>query len=101
MAKHPVSRLFVCTILSALVACSEKRIPVSLEFVAKWDGEPLSCTSDGLAKLFGQADLDDGIRTDCSSGPSEGDCAGSIEALGLTFDGRLNQHVQRVIGDFQ
>jgi uncharacterized repeat protein (TIGR04052 family) len=51
-----------------------------------------------LAKLFGQADLEDGIRTDCSSGPSEGNCAEPFEALGLPFDGRPNKHAQRVIG---
>jgi len=261
-AKHPSSRLIVCTILFALVACSESRVPVSLEFAATWDGDPLSCTSDGLAltdlrfyvsevrtrsstgaerplrltpdplwsdgnvalidlesgdgacangtaatnsavvgtsdstdiagvtftlgvpfefnhanpllakpplddaamhwhwrsgykflragiatdedgnwmhlgstgcegavrdisgcrfpnrvvieienysqnsgpieidlaKLFEQADLEDGIRTDCSSGPSESNCAGPFEALGLTFDGRPIHHAQKVIG---
>jgi uncharacterized repeat protein (TIGR04052 family) len=54
-----------------------------------------------LAILFGQVDLEDGIRTDCSSGPSESDCAEPFGSLGLTFGGVPNQHSQRVIGASQ
>lgn len=83
----------------AVRAISGCRFPnrVSVE-VANYsqDSDPIEID---LAKLFEQADLDDGFRTDCSSGPSEGDCAGPFAALGLTFDGHPNQHPQRVIGD--
>ena len=51
-----------------------------------------------LAELFRHADLEDENQTNCSSGPSESECAGPFEALGLTFDGIPNQHPQRVIG---
>jgi uncharacterized repeat protein (TIGR04052 family) len=39
-----------------------------------------------LAALFRDVDLDDGRRSDCSSGPAEEPCAEPFRALGLGFD---------------
>ncbi len=49
-----------------------------------------------LAELFRDVDLEDGIRTDCSSSPAESACAAPFEALGLDFGGRTNDQTQRV-----
>jgi uncharacterized repeat protein (TIGR04052 family) len=40
-----------------------------------------------LAALFEGVDLDDGIRSDCSSGPSESACTRPFANLGLAFGG--------------
>lgn len=39
-----------------------------------------------VAALFQDVDLDDGNRSDCSSGPAEESCAEPFRALGLEFD---------------
>ncbi|MDH4055899.1 MAG: metallo-mystery pair system four-Cys motif protein [Gammaproteobacteria bacterium] len=39
-----------------------------------------------LSALFRDVDLDDGVRSDCSSGPAEVSCAEPFSALGLEFD---------------
>jgi uncharacterized repeat protein (TIGR04052 family) len=38
-----------------------------------------------LAALFAGVDFSDGVRSDCSSGPAESECAAPFEALGLPF----------------
>jgi len=42
-ARRPASCLPVFIFLALTAACSSKRIPVTLEFVATWKGQPLQC----------------------------------------------------------
>jgi len=49
-----------------------------------------------LAELLGDVNLQDGIRSDCSSSPAEAACAAPFEALGLTMGGSTNLQPQRV-----
>lgn len=44
-----------------------------------------------LAALFRETDLENGVRSDCSSGPAETECAGMFAALGLALDGGANK----------
>ena len=39
-----------------------------------------------LTALFASVDLQDGIRTDCQSGPANADCIGVFWKLGLAFE---------------
>jgi uncharacterized repeat protein (TIGR04052 family) len=43
-----------------------------------------------LSVLFDGVDLDDGLRSDCSSGPAETACAAPFDALGLPFGEQRN-----------
>ena len=76
-----------------ITACSfPNRVSVELsDFSPATD----SITVD-LAELFRGVDLDDGVRSDCSSSPAEATCADPFESLGLAFNGVTNQQVQRV-----
>lgn len=38
-----------------------------------------------LADLFAEVDLDDGVKSDCSSGPEEDSCVAPFEKLGIQF----------------
>jgi len=49
LAKPPASRLLLVTILIACAACSEKRVPVHIEFSASWAGQPVQCDDTPLA----------------------------------------------------
>jgi uncharacterized repeat protein (TIGR04052 family) len=43
-----------------------------------------------LGQLFAAIDLEDGVASDCSSGPAESACAAPFDALGLDFAERTN-----------
>jgi uncharacterized repeat protein (TIGR04052 family) len=49
-----------------------------------------------LTALVANTDLEDGIATDCSSGPAESDCAASFASLGLSHATGTSGHSQRV-----
>ena len=59
---------------------SPNRVTVELP-----DYTPESLIAVDLSSLFGQVDLNDEQRTDCSSAPGETECAGMFGALGLPF----------------
>lgn len=48
-----------------------------------------------LAILFRDVDLQDGVRSDCSSGPAESECGPMFAALGLPFRG-VDSDISRV-----
>ncbi len=52
-----------------------------------------------LATLFQGTDLQDGVRSDCSSGPAESECGPMFAALGLPFNGADSDisHVFRLL----
>ena len=49
-----------------------------------------------LAALVGDAELEDGVATDCSSGPAESSCAAPFASLGLDHAAGTSVHSQRV-----
>lgn len=49
-----------------------------------------------LAELFRDINLQDGMRSDCSSSPAESACEAPFEALGVTMNGSANLQPQRV-----
>ena len=59
---------------------SPNRITVELG-----DFSPSDRIGIDLSALFAGVDLDDGARSDCSSGPGEAECAAMFRALGLPF----------------
>ena len=68
------------------------RVKVQLEdFVPGRDGIVID-----LEQLMLDTDLENGVPSDCSSGPTETACAAPFESLGVEYDGEQSNQQQRV-----
>lgn len=79
-ARHPASGFLI--ILLCLAACSPRRVPVTLEFVATWQGQPLHCDATDIRL----SDLRFFV-----SGVTLLDTQGNEHALTITEDERWQQ----------
>jgi uncharacterized repeat protein (TIGR04052 family) len=69
------------------------RVKVQLpDFVPGQDGVVVD-----LEQLMLDTDLEDGMSTDCSSGPAETACAAPFKSLGIDYNGEQSARQQRVI----